>query len=326
MVDVVSQFPPASWKVDGKEFVFPVSSISESHSNRIKPHNRLYRKGARLDNTGPNHKIWSITSEFYNGHEEPGLADPDAVYPDLVDAICDTFDLEATGDLVLSTRGPRRCKAVSYNRTDSSNERDFAVVTFEFWEDNEDDAKQSDFQQVSGKSAVRKRGAEGTDAAEAEGAGGGFDMSELNEFAGELEGLADAPFDTVQDFEDKANAISNKVESIEDKFTTRSNQGVNEVRLLLTQPSASLAGRRLRKTADLAKQSTIKVAAGPYTATTVITYERQVSIFNVATALAQDVNRLMILNSKIEDLLAIPAKTPIKVLDTEAARNAKATG
>ncbi len=321
--EVVAKFPACGWSVEGKAFTFGITSIEETYRNRLVDHERVYREGARLDDTGSKATVWTIVAEFYNQHDEPGIGPRDRQYPDRVDAFTDSLKIHETGTLKTPTRGPRRARLESYTRSDEMSQRDFASVTLVFWEDNEDDAKQQSFNQVSGAGAARKAAEDGTGAAEAEGAGGGFDMSDLNEFAGELEALANAPGDFVDDIDAKANAIGNKVESIEDTFTTVGNEVVTEVKTLLTKPEASLPLRRMRKTHDVAKGIAQRKAAGQIAGTTTVTFPRTVSIFDVATKFGQPSELLIALNGRIEDVMNIPADTPITIFDTPAVRNAK---
>jgi prophage DNA circulation protein len=323
--EVAQLFPIAKWEVEGETITIPTLSIDEGYRNRIVSHERVYRDGARLDDTGGGATTWTIAADWYNGNEEQGLEKPDTQYPDQVDKMAGMCKVHATGTLTLPTAGPRRCRLESYGRIDNFEDRDQAAVVYVFIEDNEDDSTQADFQQVSGAAAARKKAQEGTDAAFAEGAGGGFDMSDLNAFAAELEALANAPGDFVGDLEAKANAIQRKVESVEDTFTRVRNEAVTEVSLLLTNPGASLPLRRLRQVADLGKRMAEKKAAGQLGATTTTTVKKATSIFQLATKFQQDPGKLMTLNSGIEDMLSIPAGTTITIFDTPAVRSAKTT-
>ncbi|MEE9395184.1 MAG: DNA circularization N-terminal domain-containing protein [Planctomycetota bacterium] len=324
MPDIVEQFPPCKWVVEGKSFTFAITSIEESYSNRLVPHERVYRDGARLDDTGSKATVWTIAAEFYNDLDEPGVTfGPSVQYPDRVDAFTDSLKIHETGELTTPTRGKRRARLESYTRNDTADTRDHATVNLTFMEDNEDDARQQEFSGVNGAGAARKAAEEGTDAGYSEGAGGGFDMSDLNEFASELEGLMNAPGNFVGDIEAKANAIQRKVQSVEDTFTRNKNEAETEVTLLLTQPSASFALRRMRRSADIAKKLADKKAASQQLGITTVTFPRIMSIYDVATKMGQAPQELIVLNSAIEDMLRIPAKTPVTVLDTPAVRNAK---
>jgi len=319
-IDIVAEFYPASWNPDKGDglITFSVTNVSEDWGNRIVPHERYQRPGARLEATGARYRIWRFTAEFYNGQEEPGVDTPFDQYPGLVDKLCDSCDTQETGILMLPTRGSRRCKAKSYQRTDNADSRNFASVAFEFWEDNEDDATAADYNQVSAAGRASPLANEAVAWSEAQGAGG-FDMSDIAELASELEALATAPGDYVGDLEAKANAITNTIDRIEDTFTTEANNAITEVTLLLTSPQSSLAGRRLRVLADVVASAATQKASAGIGAVTTITYPRQMSIFDVANTVGQNPAQLMSLNSSIPNVLAIPAFTPIKVYDEAAA-------
>jgi prophage DNA circulation protein len=323
--EVNELFPPCAWEVEGVKITFPIDNIREGYRNRIVRHERLFRDGARLDDTGSKETIWTLTVSFYNDNDEPGIDTPELQYPHVVDRLTDACKIHETGTLYTPTKGPRRCRAESYDRDDDAEDRESARVTFVFVEDNEDDETQREFSQVATGSAARKDAEEGVDAAYKEGAGGGFDMSDFNNFARELEGLANAPGDFVKDIDAKAEAIQRKIESIEDTFTTAKNEALTEVALLLTNPGASLAGRRMRRVGDLGKRAASQAAAGQIGETTTITFTKWVSIFDVATKVGQEADKLMYLNPTLPEPMAIEPKTPITIYDTPAVRNAKAS-
>jgi len=322
---IVDRFPPAKWEVEGADpIVFPVVSVQESYRNRIVKHNRLHRDGARLDDTGADSTVWTLTTHWFNFNDEPGITNPETQYPDEVNALTKACKIHETGTLTLPTQGKRRCRAESYDRQDTSTERDQAVVTFIFVEDNEDDATQQEFSGPSASSIIRTVTAEGVESAESLGAGS-FDMSTLNEFAGELEALANAPGDFVGDLDAKASAIINKVQAVEAAFTRAENGIIEETTLLMTSPDSSLAGRRLRQAADVVAGAVAAKAAPGIVATTTILFARTVSIFDVAGIVGQAAANLINLNTRVADLMEIPRQTPITVLDTPGARSASST-
>jgi hypothetical protein len=322
MAEIREEFPVCSWKPDKPkkapaEIRFPVVDIEEDWANRLVPHERLLRPGARQECTGERYTIWRLTVSFYNTQEEPGVDGPSVQYPDVVDALTDACKTEETGTLTLSTKGPRRCKAKSFRRRDTAGERDAADVVFEFWEDNEDDAKASDFVQVSAAGRVKPLTDTAVVWSQAEGANS-ISLADLNELANELEGLATAPSQTVEDMEQKANAIVHAVERVEETFATETEEAAEEGAKLLTDPSSSRVVRQLRVIADAAKSGPLQKAAAGLGATTTVVYQRQVSIFDVAVEVEQPSAELITLNSdgSIPDLMAIAPNTPIKVFDT----------
>jgi hypothetical protein len=141
------------------------------------------------------------------------------------------------------------------------------------------------------------------------------DLSSLQDFASDLIGMAEAPWQFVDDMEGKVNAFETKCQQIEEAFTGAVARGAEEGETMLTDPSASFAGRRLRAAADTAAGLSPQTFAGGQQNVTTRTYNRMMSIFDVSADVVQDANTLIELNGHLPDLLAIEAYTPIKVLD-----------
>jgi hypothetical protein len=310
---VRSKFPVARWEVGGENLTFQVVRVEEVHTNRIVEHERPYRDGAKLDHTGPKAKGWRLTAIFIN--EEGQLAGIDDVqYPDNVDKLCDSFDKQETGTLTVPTRGPRRCKAESYQRVDDTEMHDSAHVVFAWKEDNEDDEAQQAYTSPSGKSALSALAAEVVEAATDAGVFN-EDLQSFTDYADELADLANAPGDYVNDLEAQANAFKGKCENIEKSFTKAGDEAFSDLETLLTDPANSRAIGLLREAADDASRLVFERAGVSTRAVVTRTYNHIVSIVEVATDVHQPVEGLMILNSNLDDLLAIPPKTPIRIYD-----------
>lgn len=305
------QYPPAKWEVGGKTITFPVISIDELHDNRLVPHERMYRSGARHDDTGGKAKGWQITSEFYNGCEEPGV--PENLYPDTVNDLCDSFDVHETGTLTVPTRGPRRCRAASYRRSESSEERDHARVTFIWAEDNEDDEAVTDWHAPKAASAARAEAVQAADAAAEQGCWDD-DLDSLAGLADALESYAYAPINYLGDLESQANKMRSAVKRVNDAFTNASREAQDEVRALMTDPESSRVLRHMQALQDMAAKAPIDKGT-TVKQTTPRTYPRQMSIFEIATDVDQDAAELMFLNAAIGDLLNIPPGTVVLVFE-----------
>jgi hypothetical protein len=59
---IFEQYPVASFAVRGDPIYFAVESIEEDGGNRIVRRRRPYRDGAKLDDTGSNEKVFTLTA------------------------------------------------------------------------------------------------------------------------------------------------------------------------------------------------------------------------------------------------------------------------
>lgn len=307
--DIFSQFPHAQWSVGGVTIAFPVESLSEDGSNRLAQHLRIYRDGARLDDMGAGPIQWEITTSFYNSEiHEAGLTEPQ--YPDAANALTDSFRKHETGDLTLPTRGPVRARAMRYRRVESTEQRDCCAMVLTFLEDNEDDETTSSWASASAAGALPSAVDEFMSAADAAGAVSDS-LQSLAGFASDLEDLATAPQDYLGDLEELGADIERQCQNIEDSFATATTSAANEVTNLFAAPDKSLAIRKLREVRDKAAIATFDKTGRKQTVS--VTYQQNVSIFEVAADYGQASDALIRLNSSLPDLLDIAAGTAIKV-------------
>lgn len=308
---IFDQYEVASWHPDGGDRVtFPVEVIEERYENRIKPHKRVDRDGARLEDTGGDYTVWTLTVGWYNSdlHEEgvDGLAQ----YPDGVNEMADQCKVHATGDLIIPTVGKRRARLKGYRRVETRQQGvDLAAVVYTFWEDNEDDARQAFASLPSASSVAQAIVIDAVVIAEQNGFND-LDLADIAEFAAQLEDLANAPGGFVADIEAKANAIANKIESVTKAFEDAAREGVEESAALLTDPASSTPGRLLRRAGDVAARASLAKAA---TRIVTRTFPGVVSLFDVAAELGQDVDKLMEINASIPDYLEIRPGTPVRI-------------
>lgn len=255
---VFEQYPVASWKVGSlPELKFPVLKISESGGNRIVKRDRPYRDGAKLDDTGSNAKQWSITVNFDNGIEEEGLDASKPLYPDVLNELIASFDIHETGDLVVPTRGRVRVRAETYQREETESERDEAVVTFTFLEDNEDNVGANQFEPMGIHASANRLTEQTVFSATSEGMWG-TSLSDLNEFASELEGLANYPGDTIANIDSQCSIVIGAVNRVGRAFTRESEENRN----MLNDPELSLTQRKLEETKDMTARARAEAYKG----------------------------------------------------------------
>lgn len=308
---IFEKYPTAEFDVNGQVVAFPVARIEEEHVNRLVHHERIYRPGARLDDTNSKAKVWRLTVEAYNSKWHEGDVRGEYLYPDDLNKLLDLFDEHETGDLVVPTRGKRRCRAERYTRIEEAGERDFAVVVLTFVEDNEDDAGAAAFQAPSAKSVVVTKANDAARASEDQSPMDPDAATMLRENAAALESYANAPFDYAGDIEAQVSSITSAVDKMEGTFAKRQEEAEDELYTLLTDPAASRAGRLLREVSDTASRVLgDKLSEGPDIVTRVL--GRDVTLFGLAVTEGMDADRLLELNPGL-DPFNVPAGTPISV-------------
>lgn len=306
---IFGKYPTAAFEVKGQVRYFPVIRIEEDHENRVVPHERAYRRGARLDDTNSKAKVWRLTVEAYNSEwMEEGVVKT-AFYPDELNKLLDLFDVHETGTLTIPTRGPKRCRAHRYSRVETSEERDCAVIVLTFMEDNEDDANQSAWQAPSAHSVIVQKATDAVRACEDQAPMKADLFTMLRELAAAVESYANAPFEYIGDLEAQVRSLNNAVSSIEDTYNKRAEEAQAEVFEMLTDPAASRAGRLLRELSDTAgRVLKDKLKEGPKLFTSVPKHDT--TLFAIAVTAGMDPQRLLEINSAL-DPFNVPAGTPV---------------
>lgn len=134
-----SKYSVASWRVgDNQRIYFAVTEIVDTIANRIIHHERPYREGAKLDDTGGTARAWRIRAVFNNTLREQGLDLNGAdLFPDVYRRLQRTFETHETGDLVIPGLGEVRARAGSMVGTEGESV-DTATADLDFTQDNED--------------------------------------------------------------------------------------------------------------------------------------------------------------------------------------------
>jgi hypothetical protein len=309
---VFEQYPAAEWKVGNFRIRFPVCSIQETGGNRIVERERPYRDGAKLDDTGSKAKRWQIDTLFENSINEPDLTSGTSIgplYPDRLNDLLTTFDIHETGDLTIPTRGKVRARAESYTRNERESDRDDATLQLTFVEDNEDNVGAAQFELPTVEASARRIAEVCNFSAQSEGMWDGS-LADLREFGSELEGLATAPGEVVNDIDTQASIVINTSNQVERTFT-REDQ---ENRDLLADPELSRTQRSLEESKDMAGRSRAEGRDGrsrlkPYLV------PMPSDLFAVAASLGQPVGDLVAINRDVDPLF-LPANTIIMVFES----------
>jgi prophage DNA circulation protein len=308
---VFEKYPVASWKVGNYPALrFPVSEISEEGGNRIVPRVRVYRDGAKLDDTGSEAKIWNVRVCFENSIEEEGLDAATPLYPDVLNQMIASFDIHETGELILPTRGFITARAVKYSRLETSDERDGAVVSFTWQEDNEDEVGNLQFEQYNANASAKRLGEQTVFSATSEGVWD-TSLADLNELASDLEAYANYPENVVANVDSQAVVVIGAVDRIVRALTDQTDDGDNR----LGDPELSNTQRKLEELRDMAGRSRSEAFRGR-TRLVPFFVRSQTNIFNIATKVNQAAEELILINPSI-DPLRIAAGTTIKILERQ---------
>jgi hypothetical protein len=313
--EIFRQYETASWTVQGRTVWFPVESIDESYSNRIVDRARPYRQGAKLDDTGGNPTEWTFDCIFNNSMvgilpgAEAGLANNSGdLYPDVVNLLVELFKIHETGDLTVPTIGTVRARAVSCRRRDAAEMRDTAVMTLVFREDNEDNVDAASFQYPS-VTANSEALAEAAEFEEQSAPMWDGSLQDLNELAAQLEGLANAPGDFLQDLETQANIVMSACDRVIDAWSDALTDG----RDVLLDADGNKAERKIQEQKELAGEAR-QIARRGNPSSINKTYTVNLSIFDVAVLENQEASTLMTLNPQLEDVLNISAGTSVRIM------------
>ncbi len=312
MGEIFEQYEVCSWTVSDRDTIaFPVITVKEERGKRIVEHERPFRPGAKLDDTDWGARRWVLTVTFDNSIEEEGIPADPPLYPTVLNRLLDSYDETETGDLVLPTRGTKRCRLAHYSRIEAPEEDDAAVCEFTFVEDSEDVVDLDSL----GNPTVRATAVRLAEQAEFSGAVvGGWDtnISSLTEFASELEGALVAPGRALEDVNSIARRNRRAIQRVQ-RAQERLGKDVGGV---FNDPEGSTPIRELRRLDDRQAQAVDERTSGRPKATT-FEVTADTDIFSVAASIGQDPVELLDLNAaRIDDPMDLRAGDTIRVFET----------
>lgn len=310
---IFERYPTASWRVgDDAPIFFPVEDISEEGGNRIVEHERPFRNGAKLDDTGSKARRWTFAVHFNNTFDE-GVQNGVPLYPNTLRRMLRSFDQHETGNLCLPTVGIVRARASSYKRVETTAERDTATVELTFVEDNEDALDRAALNPPGVVATLVKLSEQTVFSAQKQGLWN-EDMLSLTEFASEIEGLLLAPGRATADLGAVVRSHRNAIQRIIDAGTTVA----MDVGGLFAEPRGSETQRQLRTMLDReARAEDERTSSRPRTKSFVVDVE-QTSIYEISARLNQDVEELMELNaSRIEDPFYLTRGEVLRVYESQ---------
>lgn len=312
VVEIFEQYPVASWRVSGEQAIqFPAQDVQETGGNRIVRHPIPHRAGAKLESTGEKERSWTVTSIFNNSLEE-GVRDGVPIYPQVLRQLLRSFRTQETGELVLPTVGTVRARLEDYDRKESSEARDTAMLVLKFVEDNEESLDRAALNPPSVVATLVKLAEQTVFSAQRQGLWND-DIRTLNDFAAEVEGLLLAPGRAVADL----NAVVRAHRRAIQRMTDAATQASADAGGLFGEPRGSETQRQLRTISDReAAAEDERTASRPRTKAFIIDVE-ETSLFEVAARLDQDAEELMDLNAaRVPDPFILTRGEVIRVFES----------
>lgn len=293
---VYEKFAVASWQVGNEGVIrFPAIEITDTKGNRIVQHERPYREGAKLDDTGAKVRVFAMRAYFDNSIREPGIeGNPSPLFPEMLRRMQASFDVHETGNLTVPTVGVVRCKAVSCVRRDTPSTPGGPFVDLVFEQDNEDALDRAIIDAPTVKGSIPAL-AEQT-VFSAQSGGSWIDtLDQLENDVGALENSLNAPGRATNEVESLARrnrrsqarmvATINKFSQAEERpFSEPSGSQTERQLLTLRDRQAQAAGERAR---SLPQTKEYKIVA------------LQTSLFEIAAKFDQDVSDLLDLNDSL---------------------------
>lgn len=310
--EIFEQYPIASWRVGTEEPIqFPAQDVAETGGNRIVRHLLPNRAGAKLESTGEKERGWTVTSIFNNSLEE-GVRDGVPIYPQVLRRLIRSFRTQETGDLVLPTVGTVRARLEDYDRRESSDQRDTAILVLKFVEDNEESLARAALNPPSVVATLVKLTEQTVESGQRQ-ALWNEDVRTLNDFAAEVEGLLLAPGRAVADL----NAVVRAHRRAIQRMVAAAAQAAADAGGLFVEPRGSETERQLRTISDREAQAEDeRTASRPRTKAFVIDVE-ETSLYEVAARLKQDVEELMDLNAtRVPDPFILTRGEVIRVFES----------
>jgi prophage DNA circulation protein len=306
--DVFEQYPVASWQAVGENRLeFAVLSVREHGGTRAAENDRPFRGGTKVDPLGVKARTFAVEALFSNDIREPGVPEDPAPYPHQLNRLLDVLTGQI-GKLILPTRGEIRALLKDYDRSETSATRDEARITLNFVEDNDDSVDASAFALPAVRASLNRLASDTTFTSESSGIGLDDLLEQLENFADDLNGAINAPGDLIDETLNKANRVIHTAERVEREFSDE----VERARSGLTEPENHRSARMLRRLRDAAGRA-VGEQRRSRPKTRVVRFDRERSLYGIATELGQDPNELLDMNYHLPDPLAIESGRGVRV-------------
>ena len=307
---IFEQFKTPYWRGKGKAKVFlPLHNCRQSKRRGLGKHKRLNKSGERIDNLGAYSDVFNLTLEYYNSQEHP---EAKGLYPDDIEALEEAFEPNDQGELFLPQFGIIPAQFESLERVETNEQLDYCAVQCVFIRDFADDDEASRWKAPSA-STVAQGAVESYKASAFEEGIDPDPLGELQDFGAELEGLASAPADYANAIDGKITQATATIKRVEETFANQASSARSEVYSSISDPAGSRVGRKAKALADIIGAARNEVYSGGIVTKV---YPNDVSIFFVANDVKQEVEKLVAINSKLDNLMRIVRGTPIRVFTT----------
>ena len=296
------------WEIGDIDVTFPSEQVRVSYENRLVAHERAYKNGARVDNTGGKVKVVTVTLAAYNSEWHEPDVDGVVFYPKVLNGLLASFEENGTGRLTVGTIAPIRAQAKSYERVETHEEVDSAAVVLTWWEDSEDDSA-AEVLPPNAAGAAKTVAKDAAREAEEQGVNANFTAT-LRELGSAAETLLTAPESYLGDAQALAKQTAGVVEQVTDTFARTSSAAVLEIHTLLSDPAGSRAARLTLQLTDMIQRA---AGAEPTERQPVSrTFDRDLSLYAIATEVGNSPSEVLDLNTHL-DAFNVPALTPVLV-------------
>jgi prophage DNA circulation protein len=303
-----SSRPIGKFSISGDEAYFVVMDVGERGGSRLAKRDRPYRDGTKIDKLGRKGRGWSVKTLYMNRwlDGEPGIPSDVVLYPDELNKMLMAVEIQETGDLQLPTRPSIRAVLEDYEWQESADQPDAAVVTWHFWEDNEDNVDLAVLSAATARSTIQSHADQTVFSVER---AGGYSqlVEDFEKACSDLSDAIAAPGEMLEDVDMKTSRLVRSTTNLGRQAERTAAFGVNR----MTQPESWATGRNLCAAADTGCRAADEKTGSRVV--TILTGDSPSAIFDVALKYAQDPQELMDMNPMIEDFLSIPPRTRLRV-------------
>lgn len=302
---------PASFEVDGERVLFAVFRTAQYEEGlRLVRREVPWVDGEPLDETGLRARSIRVEIPFFNQlleFDSLNIGTDPPMYPDRYRKFLALCRTKKTGNLNLFLERNIRVKAESWPSTLNVEERDGVVVSVTFIEDNEDRIDgPTQAQQLSARANLASVIQATFTEARKQGAWSD-DWAELTRAASQLETTLNQPSEFLDTIDSRASRVEHAVDRV-----LRTEQQNRPGKDKLREASGAKLWRLLRALREMAARSVSESRPGrPVVRTR--TFEQDISIWQIAAALGQDPDALLVLNPNLQDPNWIAAGTQVRV-------------
>lgn len=294
--------PPVTWAPPGADLVaFPFTSFEYRGGNRIVKHERLYRDGARHDDTGGEPDTFIFHVHFFNNVKKAGVKG-DQLYPDERNRLIAALKIHEVGNLTIPSMGTVRARAKDWTASENGEAVDQSLMTITFVGDNEEDVTAASFTAISAKSLVVPKTKDVVQQLQRQGVWSN-DVKSLEQLAGQIENLASAPGDYARDLKERGERLTSALDRITYQFPATIG--------ILAPPGTIQTRGAITALRDIVARASNPNAT--QSSTRVLMFAREMSVMSIAALSRHAVGDILALNPGIPNHSRIAPYTPVLV-------------